>query len=207
MSPTASNVVRAASLFLSFAFGIVGLALNADAFVKSNNQKRAVLQVAPRGTSIDIDDSDVFNSGAAVTAFCGVLALVSSVSLGLLLPSLFRSEKRRERSLATRTLPWQGVVLSLSTVGLFAALVAMTDFVANREAKRALGVTTVYHDIGYLRLAIILPWIAFLFGATSSVLSFTSARAVSDDHKSDSTSTEGIDTEKHGNVRTEERQA
>ncbi|PIL27459.1 hypothetical protein GSI_10608 [Ganoderma sinense ZZ0214-1] len=223
MSPTSGNVARAASLFLSFVFGVVGLGLNANAFVKSNNQKSAVLRVAPRGTSIDIDDSDVFNSGAAVTAFCGVLALASGVSLGLLLLSL-RSERSRERSLATRTLPWQGTVLSLSTAGLFAALVAMTDFVANREAKvtasvngvavptavlqslqRALGVTTVYHEISYLKLAAILPWIAFLFGATSSVLSFTSARAVLDDERSDSTSTEGIGEEKNGNVRAEER--
>lgn len=165
---TPGNVARAASLFLSFVFGVVGLGLNANAFVKSNNQKDAVLRVAPRGTSIDINDNDVFDSGAAVTAFCGVLALASAVSLGLLFPSLLRAEKSRERSLATRTLHWQGVVLSLSTVGLFAALVAMTNFVANGEAKvsasvngvavpttvvqslqRALGVTTVYHEISY----------------------------------------------------------
>ncbi|KAM5532126.1 hypothetical protein V8D89_014219 [Ganoderma adspersum] len=221
---TPGNVARAASLFLSFVFGVVGLGLNANAFVKSNNQKSAVLRVAPRGTSIDINDNDVFDSGAAVTAFCGVLALASALSLGLLFPSLLRAEKSRERSLATRTLHWQGAILSLSTVGLFAALVAMTNFVANGEAKvtasvngvavptavvqslqRALGVTTVYHEIGYLKLAAILPWIAFLFGATSSVLSFASARAVSDDERSDSTSTEGIDEEKHGNVRAEER--
>lgn len=165
---TPGNVARAASLFFSFVFGVVGLALNANAFVKSNNQKDAVLRVAPRGTSIDINDNDVFDSGAAVTAFCGVLALASAVSLGLLFPSLLGAAKRRERSLATRTLHWQGAVLSLSTVGLFAALVAMTNFVANGEAKvtasingvavptavvqslqRALGVTTVYHEIGY----------------------------------------------------------
>ena len=56
-----------------------------------------------------------------------------------------------------------------------------------------------------VKLAAILPWIAFLFGATSSVLSFAGARAVSDDERSDSTSTEGIDEEKRGNVRAEER--
>lgn len=228
-SPSAPyNVARAASLFLSFVFGVVGLGLNANAFVKSNNQKSAVLQIAPRGTSIDIDDNDVFNSGAAVTAFCAVLAFASCVSLALLLPSLLSPAKSNGRSLATRTLPWQGAVLFLSTAGLFAALVAMTDFVANREAKvtasvngvavpavvvqslqKALGVTTVYHEIGYLKLAAILPWFAFLFGATSSVLSFISARAVSDNEKWDSSSTGAIDEEKEkrGNVRVEETRA
>ncbi|KAI1798268.1 hypothetical protein LXA43DRAFT_20765 [Ganoderma leucocontextum] len=220
MSPpsASSNAARAASLFLSFAFGVVGLALNANAFVKSNNQKSDVLRVAPRGTSIDIDDSDVFDSGAAVTAFCGALALVSCVSLGLL---LLRPAKSNGR-----TLRWQGVFLSVSTVGLFAALVAMTNFVANGGAKvtasvngvpvpavvvqslqQALGVTTVYHEIGYLKLAAILPWIAFLFGVTSSVLSFVSARSVSRDEKWHSTSTGEIDEEKHRDVRTEQRQA
>ena len=119
---------------------------------------------------INIDDDDVFNSGAAVTAFCGALALASGVSLGLLFLSLFRSARSSKRSIATRTLSWQGGFLAVSTAGLFAALVAMTDFVANGEAKvsasvngiavptvvvrglqRALGVTTVYHEISYCK--------------------------------------------------------
>ena len=164
------KVARSASLFLSFAFGVVGLGSNTNAFAKSNSQKAAVLQVAPKGTSINIDDDDVFNSGAAVTAFCGALALASGVSLGLLFLSLFRSARSSKRSIATRTLSWQGGFLAVSTAGLFAALVAMTDFVANGEAKvsasvngiavptvvvrglqRALGVTTVYHEISYCK--------------------------------------------------------
>ena len=125
---TPLGMARVVSLFLAFVFGIVGLALNAEAFVKSSDQKSEVKRLAPQGTSVTIDDSDVVGAGGAVLAFCAVIAIVSLVSLVLHLLSPLRS-------LSTRTLPVQGVLLAIGTLGLFASLVAMTDFVANRQAK------------------------------------------------------------------------
>ena len=117
--------------------------------------------VPPNVSSPLIDDSDVVGAGGAVLAFCAVIAIVSLVSLVLHLLSPLRP-------LSTRTLPVQGVLLAIGTLGLFASLVAMTDFVANRQAKvsasiggtqlppsfvqgveQLLGTTPVYHKIGY----------------------------------------------------------
>ncbi|GBE87313.1 predicted protein [Sparassis crispa] len=89
----------------------------------------------------------------------------------------------------------------LLSVWLFAALVPFTDFVANRQANVSAtldgialpqsviqavqaqsGVTGTYHEISYLRLATVFPrWIAFLFGALSAVLSYTTATERSPD--------------------------
>ncbi|KAL6299800.1 hypothetical protein BKA93DRAFT_829577 [Sparassis latifolia] len=87
-------------------------------------------------------------------------------------------------------------ILLLLSVWLFAALVPFTDFVANRQANVSAtldgvalppsviqavqaqsGVTGIYHEILYLRLATVFPrWIAFLFGGLSAVLSYTTER-------------------------------
>ncbi|KAI0777605.1 hypothetical protein BD413DRAFT_466919 [Trametes elegans] len=187
------KLARLATLFLTFAFGVIGFAMGIHALVKSNDQKDLVKQEAPMGATVNIDTDDVFQVGCVVTAVCGALAVVSLVSLALLFFN--RPSTKSSEPLSTRTLPLQAGLLAFLTVWLFASLVAMTDFVANRQAKVSaflgsvqlddsiiklvegqLGVTSVYKDIGYLRLAVILPWIAFLFGAVSSVVSIAAAR-------------------------------
>ncbi|KAI0635076.1 hypothetical protein C8Q77DRAFT_1217024 [Trametes polyzona] len=187
------KAARLASLFLTFVFGVVGFAMGINALVKSNNQKDLVKEKAPAGATVDINTDDVFTVGCVVTAVCAALAVVSLASLVLLF--FTRPATQSSVPLSTRTLKPQGFLLAFLSVWLFAALVAMTDFVANREAKvsasignfplqesviktveQALGVTSVYRKIDYLRLAVILPWIAFLFGAISSALSLAAAR-------------------------------
>ncbi|KAH9896779.1 hypothetical protein C8Q73DRAFT_687002 [Cubamyces lactineus] len=182
---TPYKVPRLAALALTFVFGVVGFALGINALVKSNNQKDLVKQqAAPLGATVSIDTDDVFDVGCVVTAVCAALAVVSLASLAFLL--FTRS---------TRTLTLQGLLLSFLTIWLFASLIPMTDFVANRQAKvtafigavpvpdsliqtvqQELGVSSVYNQIGYLKNAVILPWFAFLFGAISSVLSLAAAR-------------------------------
>ncbi|KAI0717453.1 hypothetical protein C8T65DRAFT_707266 [Cerioporus squamosus] len=213
------KTARLVSLFLSFAFGIVGLGLGIDALVKGNEDKSTVRSLVPPGTVVDIDTDDVVNAGGVVTGFCAALAVMSLLSLLLLLFS-----GKRGPSLASRTLPLQATLLALFTLGLFGSLVAFTDFVANRQAKvsaslggvpvppaivqsieNAIGVSPVYHVKSYLRLAVILPWIAFLFGLTSSVLSLLAAArsrrtyATTRDTASDATGAE-FSKEKKGNV-------
>ncbi|KAJ8457515.1 hypothetical protein ONZ51_g11484 [Trametes cubensis] len=182
---TPLKVPRLAALALTFVFGVVGFALGINALVKSNNQKDLVKQqAAPLGATVTIDTDDVFDVGCVVTAVCAALAVVSFASLVFLL--FTRS---------TRTLTAQGLLLSFLTIWLFASLIPMSDFVANRQAKvtafigavpvpdsliqsvqQELGVSSVYNQIGYLKNAVILPWFAFLFGAISSVLSLAAAR-------------------------------
>ncbi|EIW55806.1 uncharacterized protein TRAVEDRAFT_22244 [Trametes versicolor FP-101664 SS1] len=189
---TPLRTARLAALFLTFAFGVIGFATGINALVKSNDQKDLVKNQAPLGAVVTIDTGDVFKVGCVVTAVCAALAALSLASLVLL---LFTRPAKSGAALSTRTLPLQGGLFAFLTLWLFAALVAMTDFVANREAKvtafigtlqlqpaviktveAQLGVTSVYREIDYLRLAVILPWIAFLFGAISTALSFAAAR-------------------------------
>lgn len=154
---------RLTSLFLSFAFGIVALALEIDALVKGNKQKDEIKGLVPKGTQVDIDTHDVVTTGAVVAAFSAALGVLSLLALALL------STAKRGPSLATRTLPLQGLLLSIITLGLFGSLVAATDFVANRQAnisasiggvplpaaivhtvEDAIGApTSVYHEIDY----------------------------------------------------------
>ncbi|KAI0659101.1 hypothetical protein C8Q70DRAFT_988958, partial [Cubamyces menziesii] len=155
------KVPRLAALALTFVFGVVGFALGINALVKSNNQKDLVKQqAAPLGATVTIDTDDVFDVGCVVTAVCAALAVVSFASLVFLL--FTRS---------TRTLTAQGLLLSFLTIWLFASLIPMSDFVANRQAKvtafigavpvpdsliqsvqQELGVSSVYNQIGYCKL-------------------------------------------------------
>lgn len=156
------RTARLAALFLTFAFGVIGFATGINALVKSNDQKDLVKNQAPLGAVVTIDTGDVFKVGCVVTAVCAALAALSLLSLVLLLFT------RSAKSLSTRTLPLQGGLFAFLTLWLFAALVAMTDFVANREAKvtafigtlqlqpaviktveAQLGVTSVYREIDY----------------------------------------------------------
>ncbi|OSD07932.1 hypothetical protein PYCCODRAFT_1357883 [Trametes coccinea BRFM310] len=178
---------RLAALSLAFVFGVVGFAMGINALVKSNDQKDLVKkQAAPLGATVNIDTDDVFDVGCVVTVVCALVALTSLASLVSLL--FARS---------ARAFTFLGLFLSFLTIWLFASLVPMTDFVANRQAKvsaflgtvplpdsiiqtvqQQLGVTSVYRDIHYLRLAVILPWIAFLFSAIASALELMAARRV-----------------------------
>ncbi|CDO77561.1 hypothetical protein BN946_scf184912.g60 [Trametes cinnabarina] len=181
------RLARTAALSLAFIFSVIGLAMGINALVKSNDQKDLVKKAAaPLGATVNIDTDDVFDVGCVVTAVCALIAATSLLSLVLLL--FTRS---------ARALSFLGFFLTFLTVWLFASLVPMTDFVANRQAKvsaflgatplpdsiiqsvqQQLGVTSVYRQIHYLRLAVALPWIAFLFGAIASALELIAARRV-----------------------------
>lgn len=159
------RAARLAPLFLTFAFGVIGFATGINALAKSNDQKDLVKEQAPLGATVDIDTSDVFTVGCVVTAVCAALAVVSLLSF---LSLLFTHSTKGGVPLCTRLLRPLAFLLAFLSVWLFAALVAMTDFVANREAKvtafigtfsldsgviktveQQLGVTSVYREIDY----------------------------------------------------------
>ncbi|KAI0929478.1 hypothetical protein AcV7_005322 [Taiwanofungus camphoratus] len=191
-SPALTAHLRAVSLFLSFAFGVVGMSLGINALAKSHHQKHEIRNAAPQGAVVSINTHDVLASGVVVTVVCGLIALTSflSASHGFI-------TRRSKSVISRRTAPMvAGAVLGFLTIWLFATLVPFTDFVARRHSKvsatlggvpipanviqsvqQALGVTPVYHKIHYLRNATILPWFAFLFGGTSSALSIAAARS------------------------------
>ncbi|EMD36575.1 hypothetical protein CERSUDRAFT_84750 [Gelatoporia subvermispora B] len=187
------NALRLSSLALTFVFGVVGMALGINALVKSNNSKNTVKKSLPAGATADIDTSDVFSSGVVETVVCGLIALTAAVAL--VFAALSHPTYGAGKARGVRAVSWPAHVLTFLSVWLFATLVPFTDFVANRSAKvsgtiggmplqpatiqiiqSALGLTTVYHKIDYLRNAAILPWFALLFAATSAALSYISAR-------------------------------
>ncbi|CCM01785.1 uncharacterized protein FIBRA_03852 [Fibroporia radiculosa] len=208
MSKTVA-VLRLVSLALSFVFGIVALSVDINALAKSNSQKSTLRKDVPSGVTVNIDTQDVFSSGVVVTVVCGLIGLTSLLAL---VHSFFRS---LTSPFHRRTVPLFGAhLLTFLTIWLFATIIPFTDFVANRQAKisaslggvplsqtiiqateQQLGFTPVYHKLGYLRTGAILPWFAFLFGATSAALSYVYARqAATANH---STSSAGYVNEKH----------
>ncbi|TRM62198.1 hypothetical protein BD626DRAFT_58016 [Schizophyllum amplum] len=178
-SPTPLRIPLLASLFLAFAFGVTGLALAVEALEKSDDEKAQVKAVAPSGTTVDVNFSDILDAGIAVTVACGITALLSLLSmLALLLPRL-------------RTVPARLVapLFFFCAVFLFATLVPFDLFYSTRSAnvtahigaitvppsvvqqiQEAAGLSNKYSDKLYLRVVAIVPWFAFLFAITSGVL-------------------------------------
>ncbi|KZT02846.1 uncharacterized protein LAESUDRAFT_729817 [Laetiporus sulphureus 93-53] len=193
---SALHTTRLLSLVLSFAFGIVALSTSIDALAKSNRQKATLRREAAKLSSsitVDIDTHDVFASGVVVTVVSGLIALVSFLALAHAALARARPSKA---AAAARTVPlFSAHLLAFLALWLFATIVPFTDFVANREAKitaylgstplsastiqseeNALGLTPVYHKLGYLVTGAILPWFTFLFASTSAGLSYLAAR-------------------------------
>ncbi|KAF5354186.1 hypothetical protein D9756_006919 [Leucocoprinus leucothites] len=135
--------------------------------------------------------TDVFKTGAIITAVCIVIFVLTSVYLAILLirPTSFT----RPRIIAI-----QGGILAFFAAWLFAALVPYTHFFRTRSAgisaslggrpipqsilqplinsiERQTGITPRYRDHGYLRLVAILPWITLLFTIIASVTLYVAA--------------------------------
>ncbi|KXN81941.1 hypothetical protein AN958_03382 [Leucoagaricus sp. SymC.cos] len=178
---------RLGALAMTWAWSIIAFGTAINAVVKSKHDKDRVRSLAPRGSTVDIDDNDVFQTGAVITAICIVLFVITSIYIVILLlrPASF---SRR------RTIAIQGGILAFFATWLFATLVPYTHFVRTRSAvtrvtiggvplsqtvidnlERQFGITPVYKRIGYLRLVAILPWITLLFTIISSVLLYMAA--------------------------------
>lgn len=155
------RISRLVSLFLSFAFGVVGFGIGLNALIKSNQAKKQLRASVPGGATVNINTDDVLKSGIALTVASGLLALASLFAF----PSVLLSSASLT---GARLLRVQGALLAFFTIFLFAALTPFTDFVANRQAKvtaffgaipvpaatiqaieAGLGATPIYKDIGY----------------------------------------------------------
>jgi len=176
---------RVLSLFMAWAWSIIAFASAIHAVVKSNHDKATVRALAPPGTQVDIDDSDVFKAGAVITAVCIVIFLLTSAFLALL---FFRPTAR------ARSNTIQGGLLAFFATWLFATLVAYTQFFRTRSAviraslngvaipqslidalEKQNNLSPVYRKLLYLRLVAILPWFTLLFTIIASVILFMTA--------------------------------
>ncbi|KAH7912919.1 hypothetical protein BJ138DRAFT_1147266 [Hygrophoropsis aurantiaca] len=188
------SLTRLISLFLAFAFSVVGLSVGLNALIKSNQEKNNILKLVqnflPPGSSvtIDVNDHDIFSVGGVITAVCAVLAVLALVYLVFaLLPAGQKS----------KTLCLQSATLAFGSVWLFAALVPFDIFYATRSAaisatldgvavpealiqqlEGLTGVSPEYKNINYLKLVAILPWFAALFAAVAAGVLYVAAGQV-----------------------------
>lgn len=185
MSTAPLRTTRLASLFLAFAFGVIGTGVGINALVKFENQKHALQRMVPAGASVTIDTNDILSSGIVLTIVCGLTALAS---LLFFLP-LFSPSK------AGRFLGVQTAIFGFLSVWLFAVLVPFTDFFANRSAKvfgtiggfplpaaaiqqveQEVGSTPVYRKVHYLLLPAVICWFTFLFAVIATFVSYLAMR-------------------------------
>ncbi|KAJ7489128.1 hypothetical protein FB451DRAFT_1223809 [Mycena latifolia] len=177
---------RLITLFLAWAWAVIALGVEINAFVKSNKDKDGIRKEVPRPTTVSIDTNDVFQSGVVVTTVVAVILFLCTVYIGLLLV-----DNSRRSGLSTRTLVVQYLSLGFFAIWLLATQIPVTVFVATRSARveafidglklpdsvvatieRALGAKTKYSSFGYLKLIAIIPWFTFLFTLIAAVVSF-----------------------------------
>jgi len=157
-----------------------------NALVKAQEELKRVTSNLPKGASVLIDTKDVAVTGGIVCGFCGLIAINALLGiLFIVIPACARKD------LSSRTLLFQSTNFLVMGLGLFATLVPFTLFFATHEAsvlafigpveipaslvkaiEEALGVTTVYRNIPYLRLLVIFSWIAFFFTMLVTGVSF-----------------------------------
>ncbi|EKM75465.1 hypothetical protein AGABI1DRAFT_116389 [Agaricus bisporus var. burnettii JB137-S8] len=178
---------RAASLSMAGAWAIVSFAAGINAVVKSNREKEMVRALAPPNSTVHVNDNDVFQTGAIITAVSLVIFLTTYGSLAFL---IYRPTSFTRPKLITA----QASILALFTAWLFATLVPYTHFFRTRSARidatlgtfqipeaiiqriqQENGLTPVYMQIGYLRLLAILPWIEFFFSLVATMILFMAA--------------------------------
>ena len=150
---------RILALFMSFAFGVIGMSVGINALVKFEDQKHQLQKLVSSGTTLNIDISDIQSVGIVITIVCGLIALAS---LLFIVPVLLASAS------SSRMLGLQTLILAFLSVWCFACLIPLTDFFANHSAKvtafigsiqlpqsiiqgveAQVGATPVYHKVSY----------------------------------------------------------
>ncbi|KAI9573384.1 hypothetical protein HD554DRAFT_2202148 [Boletus coccyginus] len=187
-APTSPEVARRCSLFLSFAFAVVGFFVGLNALVKANKERSYINQlVVPYGI-VDIGIHDVFATGAVITVICAILAILSGVFC------TFTWCPVKHKTSFCRIQSW---TLFFCATWLFATLVTYDYFFASRSAQitinlhglrvpesviqrlaNLLDFTHAYRDVYYWRLLAVLPWFTFIFAVVAGVvLHLTASRA------------------------------
>ncbi|KAF8742060.1 hypothetical protein RHS02_04068, partial [Rhizoctonia solani] len=181
-------------LGLTWALGIVGAAAGLNAVVKRNDQVSSIKQaVAALRITVFVDTNNILRSGIVLAVGCLLLALVTSVFIGLLVLDSLKPSSANP--ISTRTLGVQTGLLGFLTVWIFACLVAVTKFAATGSASVAaytgsirvpdalvhatesqLGFSRVYWDQTYVRILTVAPWVTFLFALITTIVSFSASR-------------------------------
>jgi hypothetical protein len=191
--------VRIVVLALAWALGTISFASNINALVKGDDfVDRSVAAAAKIGTTLYVDTSNVKNPGYVEAAGVGMIALVSFLSLSLLIRDKLSSSSARP--LSTTTLPLQAGLLGFFSIWTLGCGIPKTLKIVNGEAKVAAfigkfpvpdpivrqtekleGFSRVYWDQNYLRFTAIVLWPALFFSIVALIVTL-----IANSRKSDS---------------------
>ncbi|KAG1780034.1 hypothetical protein EV702DRAFT_56467 [Suillus placidus] len=198
----AAKILLLVSLFLTFAFSVVGWSVVINALVKSNQESSYVKNVAPGGTIVDLNYHNIYSACSVIAAACALLTTLSLVSAF----SQFSSIGRKQRLLRL-----QAFLMLFGALWLLATVIACDVLFATRSTKitatfdgvpvsqsviqqmeQNIGVSPEYSKKWYLRLCAILPWFAVLFATFSGLLLLHNARNTNDYRSTKATESEKI---------------
>jgi hypothetical protein len=186
----ASKILLLISLFLTFAFSVVGWSVVINALVKSNQESSYIKSEAPDGIIVDINYHDIYSVCAVIAAACALLTALSLVSAFSQMSSFGRKQ---------RVLHFQAFLMLFGALWLLATVIACDVLFATRSTKitatlngsavpqssiqqmeQNIGVSPEYSKKWYLRLCAILPWFAVLFATLSGLLLHSAAKNTND---------------------------
>jgi len=173
------------SLAMAWAWGVIAGSVGLNALIKSNQEKTRLRKSVPAPAEVTINTNDVLRTGIVLTVAGAVIAVVCSFFILILFIA---------RRTAVRTFVAQSFILAFCATWLLATLIPFTYYFATRSAKvtasiggiplpdsivkgaeEALGSTSVYRKIPYLRLVAILPWITVFFTILAAAVVFVAA--------------------------------
>ncbi|THH14774.1 hypothetical protein EW146_g5605 [Bondarzewia mesenterica] len=196
------KLARLVALALSHAFGVIGGSVGLNGLIKGNQSKSRLRRSLPQGVTVDINTNGIRRpcpslfllflhpfirlrtspfQMSTILAWSSRPCVPSSRSslLPFFLLTLYYPGKRpTDRApLSTRTLPAQSIALGFCSAKITAFVqgVQLPASVVG-TAQQALGATSIYKHMNYLRLVAIIPWFTLLFSSIASVVLFMAAR-------------------------------
>jgi len=188
-----SRILLFISLFLTFAFSVIGWAVVINALVKSNDESsyvKSIVQALEASGIVDINYHDIYSICAVIAAVCALLTALSLVST---VSQIFSFGKKRFY------LRLQAYLMLFGALWLLATVIACDVIFATRSTKvtvtlggivvpqssiqpiqQAIGISPEYKQKWYLKLCAILPWFASLFATVSGLLLLKAARDTTD---------------------------
>jgi len=185
-----SRILLFVSLFLTFAFSVVGWSVVINARVRSNQEISYFTSVIAQSISnavVDINYHDIYVVSIILGVGCALLTIFSFVST---LSQIFSIGTKRPLFKRLQSyLMFFGALWVLATViacdvlfvtrssGISVTIggIAVSQR-AIQQIERQMGVSPEYKDKWYLRLCAILPWFAFLFATLGGLLLSRTAR-------------------------------
>lgn len=183
----ASKILLLVSLFLTFAFSVIGLSVVINALVKSNQESSYVKSAAALdGIVVDLNYHNIYSVCSVIGAVCALLTVISIFSTFSQTLSIGKTR---------RFLRPQAFLMLFGALWLLATVIACDVLFATRstqvtatldgfavsqsviqQMEQSIGVPPEYSKKWYLRLCAVLPWFAVLFATLSGLLLHNAAR-------------------------------